>query len=42
MRRLADHIQGAQFIAIPDAGHSIWWEAADTFNRAVLTFIGQH
>jgi pimeloyl-ACP methyl ester carboxylesterase len=42
MRRIADHIQGAQFIAIPDAGHSIWWEAPDTFNRAVLTFIGQH
>jgi pimeloyl-ACP methyl ester carboxylesterase len=42
MRRIADHIQGAQFIAVPEGGHSIWWEVPDTFNRAVLTFIGQH
>ncbi len=42
IRRIADHIPGAQFIAIPEAGHSIWWEVPDTFNRAVLTFIAQH
>jgi pimeloyl-ACP methyl ester carboxylesterase len=42
MRRVADHIQGAQFIAFPEAGHSIWWEVPDAFNRAVLAFIAQH
>jgi pimeloyl-ACP methyl ester carboxylesterase len=41
MRRIADRIKGAQLIAIPEAGHSVWWEAPDKFNRAVLTFIAQ-
>jgi pimeloyl-ACP methyl ester carboxylesterase len=42
MRRIADRIKGAQFIAIPDAGHSVWWERPDQFNRTVLTFIAKH
>jgi len=42
MRRIADRIQGAQFVAIPEAGHSVWWEAPDQFNRTVLAFIGKH
>lgn len=42
MRRVADRIQGAQFMALPEAGHSVWWEAPDEFNRTVLTFIAKH
>jgi pimeloyl-ACP methyl ester carboxylesterase len=42
MRVIAEHIKGAQFIAIPEAGHSVWWEAPDNFNQVVLTFIGRH
>lgn len=42
MRRIADRIKGAQLIAVPEAGHSVWWEAPDQFNRAVLTFIAKH
>ena len=42
MRRIADRIKGSQFVVIPDVGHSPWWEAPDTFNRTVLTFIGKH
>jgi len=42
MRRVADRIKGAQFIAIPDAGHSVWWEVPDQFNRTVLRFIAKH
>ena len=42
MRRIADHIQGAQFAVIPDAGHSVWWELPDQFNRTVLAFIAKH
>ena len=41
-RRMADRIKGAQFLVIPEAGHSVWWEAPDPFNRAVLAFIGKH
>jgi len=42
MRRIADRIKGAQFIAMPDAGHSVWWEVPGQFNRTVLTFIAKH
>ena len=39
MRRIADRIRGSRFVVLPDAGHSVWWEAPDKFNRAVLAFI---
>jgi pimeloyl-ACP methyl ester carboxylesterase len=42
MRRMADRIKGAQFITIPEAGHSVWWEVPDQFNSAVLKFIARH
>jgi pimeloyl-ACP methyl ester carboxylesterase len=42
MRRIADRIKGAQFVVVPEAGHSVWWEAPDTFNRTVLAFIAKH
>ena len=42
MRRMADRIKGAQFVVIPEAGHSVWWEAPDPFNSAVLKFIARH
>jgi pimeloyl-ACP methyl ester carboxylesterase len=42
MRKIADRIQGAQFTALPEAGHSVWWEAPDEFNRTVLTFLAKH
>ena len=42
MRRVAEHIDGAQFIAMPEAGHSVWWELPDRFNQSVLTFIARH
>jgi|SRR5580704_4809848 pimeloyl-ACP methyl ester carboxylesterase len=41
MRRIADRIKGAQLVAVPEVGHSVWWEAPDKFNRAVLTFIAR-
>jgi pimeloyl-ACP methyl ester carboxylesterase len=42
MRRVADRIRGAQFVALPEAGHSVWWETPDDFNRTVLAFIAEH
>ena len=41
MRRIADRIKGAQLIAVPEVGHSVWWEAPDKFNRAVLAFMAK-
>jgi pimeloyl-ACP methyl ester carboxylesterase len=42
MQRVAERIKGAQFITVPDAGHSVWWETPDVFNRTVLAFIRKH
>jgi pimeloyl-ACP methyl ester carboxylesterase len=42
LRRVAERIHGAQFVSIPEAGHSVWWEAPDEFNRTVLGFIAKH
>jgi pimeloyl-ACP methyl ester carboxylesterase len=42
MRRIADRIKGSEFVAIPDAGHSVWWEQPEQFNRTVLEFIAKH
>lgn len=42
MKRIADRIKGSQFVTIPDAGHSDWWEKPDTFNDAVLKFLDKH
>jgi len=42
MQRVAERINGAQFITVSDAGHSVWWETPDLFNRTVLAFIRKH
>jgi len=36
------HIKGAEFLVIPDAGHAASWEQPDAFNRAVLAFLRKH
>jgi pimeloyl-ACP methyl ester carboxylesterase len=38
----ADRVRGSQMVAIPEAGHSTFWETPDRFNEAVLRFLGQH
>jgi pimeloyl-ACP methyl ester carboxylesterase len=42
MRRVAERIKGSQFVTVPEAGHSDWWEAPDVFNSTVLKFIRKH
>lgn len=42
MKLLASRIRNADFLVVPDAGHSVFWEAPDEFNRAVLDFIRKH
>jgi len=42
MRLFADRIKDSEFVIVPDAGHSAYWEQPEVFNRAVLDFIRKH
>ncbi len=42
MKMFALRIQGSEFVTVPDAGHSTYWEQPDVFNRAVLAFLAKH
>jgi pimeloyl-ACP methyl ester carboxylesterase len=42
MKLLASRIRNAEYLVVPNAGHSVFWEAPDVFNRAVLDFARKH
>lgn len=42
MRLFAARIRGSEFLVVPEAGHSTYWEQPEVFNRAVLNFVGKH
>ena len=42
MRLFAARIKGSEFLVVPEAGHSTYWEQPEAFNRAVLNFVGKH
>jgi len=42
MRLFADHMRGAQTLAVPDAGHSTFWEQPDVFNKALVAFLKRY
>jgi pimeloyl-ACP methyl ester carboxylesterase len=42
MRLFAARIKAAEFVVVPNAGHSTYWEEPDAFNRAVLDFVRKH
>ena len=42
MRLFADHVKGAEWLAVPDAGHSTFWEQPDLFNKALLAFLRRY
>ena len=42
MRNVARHLPNRETLIVPEAGHSIYWERPDVFNRAVLDFVGRH
>ena len=42
MRLFADHMRGAEMLAVPDAGHSTFWEQAELFNRSLLAFVTRY
>jgi pimeloyl-ACP methyl ester carboxylesterase len=39
-RMIAAEIPNSRVVLVPEAGHSIYWEQPELFNRAVLDFIG--
>jgi pimeloyl-ACP methyl ester carboxylesterase len=42
LRTVAPHFPNVETLIVPEAGHSVYWEHPDIFNRAVLAFIGRH
>jgi len=42
MKILASHIPNAEFVVVPNAGHSVYWEEPELFNGTVLDFIRKH
>jgi pimeloyl-ACP methyl ester carboxylesterase len=42
LRLYASHIPGAEVVSVPEAGHSLYWERPDIFNRALLDFFAKH
>ena len=42
LRMFASHLPNAELVLVPEAGHSVYWEQPDLFNRTVLGFIARH
>ena len=38
----ASHIPNSELVLVPEAGHSLYWERPDIFNRALLDFFAKH
>jgi pimeloyl-ACP methyl ester carboxylesterase len=41
-RLIAAKIPNAELVVAPEAGHSVYWEEPEVFNRAVLGFVSKH
>lgn len=42
LRVVAPHIPSSETLIVAEAGHSVYWEQPELFNRTVLDFIGRH
>ena len=42
LKLFADRIRSAESLVVPDVGHSLYWEAPQMFNAAVLSFLARH
>ena len=42
LRLFAARIRNSESVVVPEAGHSVFWEQPETFNRTVLDFIRKH
>ena len=40
-RMVARHLPDRELVVVPEAGHSIYWEQPEVFNRTVLEFLGK-
>ena len=42
LRLFAARMKGAETLVVPEAGHSVFWEETDLFNRTLLTFLARY
>ena len=42
MRMIARHVQNSEVAIAAEAGHSVYWERPEFFNRSILEFIKRH
>jgi len=42
LRLFAARMKGAETLVVPEAGHSIFWEETDVFNRTLLAFLARY
>ncbi|HEX5282326.1 MAG TPA: alpha/beta hydrolase [Micropepsaceae bacterium] len=42
LRTFASHLKNAELVLVPEAGHSVYWEQPELFNRTVLGFVARH
>jgi pimeloyl-ACP methyl ester carboxylesterase len=42
LRLFAARISGSESVVVPEAGHSVYWEQPEIFNRTVLAFIRKY
>ena len=42
LRLFVARIRNAESVIVPEAGHSVYWEQPEVFNRSVLAFIRKH
>jgi pimeloyl-ACP methyl ester carboxylesterase len=42
MRMIARHVPNNELAIAAEAGHSVYWEQPEFFNRTVLEFIRRH
>ncbi len=42
LRMFAGHLPDAELVFVPEAGHSVYWEQPELFNRTVIGFLARH
>jgi pimeloyl-ACP methyl ester carboxylesterase len=42
LRLFAARIRNSESVTVPEAGHSVYWEQPEVFNRRVLEFMRKH
>ena len=42
LRLFAARFKGAETLVVPEAGHSVFWEAPEMFNRTLLAFLARY